>query len=872
MINWPHTEQATHSCHPIDRRAWSRRRAVVAACAMIIAALLSTSAAGSERALTVGFYNNRPIVFQDASHQAAGVGPDVLNSIAVAEGWRLSYVYGSFRSLIGKLEKGQIDLLIGIAYTPERAQRLDFTNEALINNWGIVYRRRDAAITSLADMQGARVAVMSRGVHTRVFEKLMREFKFGFTPVEEPDFESVLRAVAEGRADAGVINRVTSILRAPSFDVLETGIIFNPVEVRIAAPKGRNADVLRAIDRDLAAQKKDPRSTYHASLSRWLAGPTKRELPRWLWHALVALAALVVVLLASNYAVRRRVAQRTTQLAESELRFRQLAENISAVFWTASPDWQKVDYVSPAYESVWQRTRASLYHNPHSWLDSVHPDDREAVDEDVKRKSSGELSNPELPEYRVVRPDGSIRWVLARAYPVHDHAGAVVRIAGIAEDITGRKHAEETIRFMAYHDPLTRLANRHAFERRLQELIDADTGPDVERALLYIDLDQFKVVNDTCGHAAGDDMLAELGAVLKDIVGTQTTLARLGGDEFGIIMDATSLEEAKALAARILGAIQTFRFVWDSKIFSIGASIGLVMFGGHYHTLAELLSAADMACYAAKEQGRNRIHVYSPDDADLLQRHGEMQWVARLKHALEDNRFVLHKQPIMPLATPASSPQLAEYLIRLRDEEDELVYPCTFISAAERFHLMPSLDRWVMNYVCAELEARSSDAPEIAFINLSGQALTDEGFVQFALERLQTAKLGPHLLCFEITETAAVANLHRAREFMTALRKRGCRFALDDFGSGMSSFAYLKSLPVDYLKIDGSFIKNLDKDSMSIAIVQSVKRIGHTAGLQTIAEWVESEQVRARLATIGIDYVQGYAIAKPGPLESSNQA
>jgi diguanylate cyclase (GGDEF)-like protein len=427
--------------------------------------------------------------------------------------------------------------------------------------------------------------------------------------------------------------------------------------------------------------------------------------------------------------------------------------------------------------------------------------------------------------------------------------------------------AQETIQHLAYHDPLTGLANRHEFDNHLQRSLRT-VGNGVQHALLYMDLDQFKIINDTCGHVAGDELLRQLAMLLRAPVRDGDSLARLGGDEFGLLLNQCPLEQALQVGERMLRTIGDFRYVWEDNTFSIGASIGLVMLDDRAQTLSDVMRMADMACYAAKDRGRNRVHVYRADDAELLQRHGEMKWVARLNHALEENRFELFRQRIMPLGD--KNEQHCEFLLRMLDERGEHILPGAFIPAAERYNLMPVIDRWVVRNACSFLAQRSASTDcantELFFINLSGATLSDDKFAAYVTEQIKVHGLSPEIIGFEITETAVIANLSNAMNFIDKVKQLGCRVALDDFGAGLSSFSYLKSIRADYLKIDGSFIKDMLDDPMDHAIVEAINNIGHVVGLQTIAEFVESDATKQRLIKIGVDYAQGNAIQRPNPL------
>jgi diguanylate cyclase (GGDEF)-like protein len=429
--------------------------------------------------------------------------------------------------------------------------------------------------------------------------------------------------------------------------------------------------------------------------------------------------------------------------------------------------------------------------------------------------------------------------------------------------------AQKTIEHLAYHDVLTGLYNRAEFERRLKHAL-ANASADNPYALLYLDLDQFKIVNDTCGHIAGDEMLKQVTALLREPVRDSDILARLGGDEFGVLLEHCSLAQAEEVAGRMLQLVGEYRFSWQEKIFNIGVSIGLVMLDSRDQTHTEIMRAADVACYAAKDHGRGRIHVYRPDDLELVQRRGEMEWVSQITNALRDNQFLLHKQCMIALNRSAVGPS-CEFLLRLERQDGELILPGAFIPAAERYDLMPKLDRWVLTHALEHLRRmfanNNAKADSIFFINLSGATLGDKSFLQFVSDALSDSGIPPQSICFEITETAAIANLSNALSFIQHIKTLGCKVALDDFGTGLSSFSYLKTFSADYLKIDGSFVRDMLLDPMDAAIVQAINNIGHVAGMKTIAEFVENEEIRKKLAEMGVDYAQGFGIHQPGNLD-----
>ncbi len=443
---------------------------------------------------------------------------------------------------------------------------------------------------------------------------------------------------------------------------------------------------------------------------------------------------------------------------------------------------------------------------------------------------------------------------------------AIERELREAEMRRSHRLAEATIHHLAYHDQLTGLVNRNEFDRHLNNALDSAKCNNISHVLLYLDLDQFKVINDTCGHQAGDELLSQLALLLREEVRGNDILARLGGDEFGLLLENCPLEKAKVIAEDLRELVSDFRFVWRDKSFSIGVSIGMAKITKDAQGADEVLGAADIACYAAKDMGRDRVHVYKDDDSELLRRQTEMQWVSRIKDALGEGRFILYQQKMRSLSRLEGTIQYAEFLVRMLDEHNNIIMPGAFIPAAERYGIMPLLDRWVVRSSIAHLANNLSAEGKknsVFFINLSGSSLSDSDFSAYIRQQITYYNVPPELLCFEITETAAISNLSEAVKFINEIRSFGCQFALDDFGSGLSSFSYLKTLPVDYLKIDGSFVRDIEVDPMNFAIVQAINEIGHVAGLRTIAEFVENEKTLDNLREIGVDFVQGYCIARP---------
>lgn len=524
-----------------------------------------------------------------------------------------------------------------------------------------------------------------------------------------------------------------------------------------------------------------------------------------------------------------------------------------------------IDYLNPMAERLTGWESAAVQGKPlREIMRLVNENSREPVANPVELcLKCGEIL--ELADHTVlVRDDGSNVAIADSAAPIRDRAGRIIGAVMVFHDVGQARKLAKQLSYQATHDALTGLYNRRAFEEQLKEALCSAQTQAQQHVLCYLDLDQFKLVNDTCGHIAGDEMLCQLAHLLQNKVRESDSLARLGGDEFGVLLRHCNLEQARVIAEDLRHTVRDFRFICEDNGFETGVSIGVVAINAQSQNITELQSAADLACYAAKDAGRNRIHVYEPDDRDLQQREGEMRWVARLHRAMQEQRFMLYCQPIMPIAPNADLPPHYEILLRIQDESGQEVLPMAFIPAAERYNIMPMIDRWVVENVLRNAQRYIAGVGEVVWaINISGRSLGDEEFLQVLTQEIENTALPAQQICFEITETAAIANLRRAARFIKMLKAKGCKFALDDFGSGLSSFAYLKTLEVDYLKIDGSFVRGMVEDPIDHAMVEAINNVGHTMNIFTIAEFVENRQIIAALRELGVDYAQGFAIARP---------
>src|SRR5437016_7341457 len=465
------------------------------------------------------------------------------------------------------------------------------------------------------------------------------------------------------------------------------------------------------------------------------------------------------------------------------------------------------------------------------------------------------------------RTNGSERSIELSASPIRNSAQELLGAVVLLHDVTEMRGLARQMSYQATHDALTGLVNRREFERRLAEAIESGHRGDGQHVLCYLDLDRFKLVNDTSGHLAGDSMLREVAKLLRDAVRDSDTVGRLGGDEFGTLLIGCPLDKARQIADDLTRSVGEYRFVWKDKIFNIGVSVGLVEISRESGTLEELLAAADTACYVAKKQGSGKVAVYSARDEALARHTGEIQWLQRLQGALKENRFHLYQQVIVATHAEEGGPAM-EVLVRLQDEAGQELPPAEFMRAAERYRLMGLVDRWVVQATFAALGRGAIPVPanRSVAINVSGQTLGDAQFLESVVECFDSSGVAPAQVCFEINENAVIANLDHARRFVGVLHGMGCQFALDDFGSGVGSFSNLKNLPLDYLKIDGSFMRNLARDTVNQAMVAAMIKLARTLNFKVIAEQVEDAAAVDIARRMGVDYLQGYAIGRPQPL------
>ena len=571
---------------------------------------------------------------------------------------------------------------------------------------------------------------------------------------------------------------------------------------------------------------------------------------------------LLLALLVAFYVIRRSTRTERELFLEKEVAQITLRSVGDAIITTGKDG--RVEYLNPVAEKITGYITEDVKGKPITQVYKAYDEknQRWLADCIIDFLIKGSYSMPSN-DIILYNADDDIIDISQTIAPIQDEHNRVLGTITTFQDVSKEKVLAKHIEHQARHDPLTGLLNRREFETKVvQSLTLYSEG--TTHALCVMDLDRFKIVNDTLGHAAGDELLKQISQKIKNELRQTDLLARIGGDEFALFLSNINTRDAEVIAEKILDTIREYQFVWSNKAFRVGASIGLVDAPAQVSNYENLYHAADTACYMAKHSGRDRVHTVTYDDKNVSEKREQTQWVNRINDALNENRFTLYTQDICSLDDKPTTPPHREVLIRMIDEYDELIPPMAFIPPAERYDLMPKIDDWVVRNVIAQLKLDSSDTQYA--VNLSGQSLADEKFTAQTLAHLSDKAIDPCRLCFEITETSAIANLNNATEFLRALQALGCQTALDDFGSGLSSFAYLRNLPINYLKIDGMFVKQIAEDETSRVMVEAIHSIGHTMGLKTIAEFVENEETERLLKQMHIDFAQGYYYGVPQPL------
>jgi len=814
--------------------------------------------------LDVGVYDNPPKVYVDGQGNPDGLFIDVLNALAREEGWQLRYRRCEWNDCLEQLAAGELDLMPDVAITPERAERFDFHRLPVTHSWSVVLTRPDAPLTDFAELDGRRVALLEGAVQNEGLSRAMQALGTAYTPLIYPRFADAFAAVRDGEADAVVANSFFAARHAREYGLRETPLVFNPASLYYASSPGRHGDILTQIDAYLERWRLDEDSPYYAALRQAMVPAQTTVLPTWVPRLFVAGLGLVLLFVAITLLLRWQVTVRTRDLRTATQRFDHLLNSSPVVLY-------QLEYANGRVRPRWvsDNVRRVFGFEPgrfvaeDDWTRSLHPEDREAVLGNLSvLPDRGRLTQ----EYRIRDAQGQTRLVRdeMRFLPGEGTTGSA-EIVGSWNDLTEQRQQAEQVRFLTHYDPLTRLPNRELLRERLEQAVGRARREDGRVGVMFIDVDRFKLINDGLGHLAGDAVLRAVADRLSRLVQRGDTLARAGGDSFVLLMeDNASRHRAVTLANRIQRRFVEPIDIGDQELITT-LSLGISLYPDDGATPDELLQHAEAALYEAKSAGRNAHRLYTPAlTAGLADR---LSLERALRGVVARNELLLHYQPQIDLATNRLVG--VEALVRWQHPELGLVSPARFIPLAEEIGIIGELGAWVLHEACRQMrtwQAAGVSVPRVA-VNLSVQQIERRTLVPLVREALDASGLDAPQLELEVTESIIMREPERATAALSGFRDLGIQLAIDDFGTGYSSLSYLKHLPLDRMKIDQSFVRDIGRDGNSEAISRAIIGLARSLDLETVAEGVEEAAQREFLLREGCDIAQGYLYSPPVPAE-----
>ncbi|WP_218238993.1 EAL domain-containing protein [Pseudomonas sp. YY-1] len=823
------------------------------------------STAAEARTVRVGVYANEPKIFADANAQPSGILGELLQAIANEERWQLQTVPCAWQQCLQLLQDGEIDLLPDVAFSEERAHLMDFHQVPSLFSWSQLYSHEELRLQSVLDLRGLRIAALEGSIQFQYLQSLLSSFGLQAQMIPLSDLSQGFAMVLAEQADAVVANQLFGDYHAANYRLIATPIMFQPAQLFYATRKGANGELLSAIDQHLQNWQSAPGSIYFQVLQRWSGAPQQRSVPVLFWWGLALLAALLTLAIGGSLLLRRQVADKTRHLKTSEARLNTILDSVEAHIYIKDPQL-RYQYVNRKVCELFGRSAEQVI--GHSDADFFDSDTAQALGINDRRVLAGErIESEETNRDRYGRNE---RTYFSVKLPLRAADGSIYALCGISTDITEHKKNLEQIHQLAYYDALTGLPNRRLLLEHLQFALARSARSRREGALLFIDLDNFKQLNDTLGHDMGDLLLQQVSERLLNQVRLEDSLARLGGDEFVLILENLEPEPQAAIATiehvaeKLLRALAT-PFELPGYNHSGSASIGVALFSQPHDKPEELLKHADLAMYEAKAAGRNTLCFFDPRMQQALAARATLEH--ELRRALSEAQLLLHYQPQVDERGELLG---AEALVRWQHPQRGLVPPGEFIPLAESTGLILPMGRWILHTACQQLASWANDpqrAELTVAINVSARQFHHPDFVTDVLSALQKTGANPHKLELELTESQLVQDIEALINKMGQLRAYGVRFSLDDFGTGYSSLSYLKRLPLDQLKIDRSFVRDLLDNASDTAIVRTILALGQALELRVIAEGVESQAQRDALLSLGCRHFQGYLYGVPQPAE-----
>ncbi|MDO8249264.1 MAG: EAL domain-containing protein [Rhodoferax sp.] len=850
----------------LSTQARHHRRLRAASCwpALLWPVLLGAPAMGEPREVRVGVYQNEPKIFLGSQGQPTGILGDLLVEIGKREGWTLRAVPCEWQACLNALQAGDIDLMPDVAYTEQRAKIFDLHRIPSLLSWSQLYKKSGMQINSMLDLKGKRVAVLAGSVQQDYLNGWLSSFAVQAELVPVQSFKEGFEQVAAGTVDAAAANRFFGDLQASAYGLNPTPIMFLPAQLFYATDKGRNADLLTAIDRSLGPWQSQPDSPYFKVLKRWMEAPAQFSIPVYVWWGLGALVMLLLLALAAGALLRREVAVKTRHLRDSEDLLSTILNSVDAYIYIKGTDLC-YQYANRKVCELFGRSLDEVVGKADSEFFDTATATKLRIN-DMRVLTQGERVEDE--ETLPSRDGLQTHTYISVKLPLRHADGSIYALCGISTDISRHKKAEAAIHQLAFYDPLTQLPNRRFLMERVQQTLAASERGKQGGAMLFIDVDNFKDLNDTLGHDMGDQLLCQIAARLRACTRAQDTLARLGGDEFVVMLQALSpgpdeaAQQARQAAIKILKTIEA-PYQLGTQLHQTSVSIGIAMFSDQHASRDEMLKQADLAMYQAKSDGRNTLRFFNPDMQAQVTARTALE--ADLHQAMAASEFLLYYQP----QVNKDGQWLGmEALLRWQHPQRGLIPPLEFIPVAESSGLILPLGRWILATACRQLVAWSAvdgkSHLSIA-VNVSARQFHQADFVQDVQQALQASGANPQRLALELTESQLLDDVDGVVVKMGALKAMGVRFSLDDFGTGYSSLSMLKRLPLDQLKIDQSFVRDVLTDPQDASIIKAIVTLGASLDLHVIAEGVETVAQRDALMALGCQKFQGYLFGRPAP-------